>query len=118
MLAPGYKADIVFVDLGAINWIPHNWTVNQLVHTEDATSVRHVMIGGSFVVRDRKLLTLDLAKLAREAEAARERLEDLNAEWRGLFEKLAPVVASFCPGLAAQPYHINRYVCDEVSEAR
>ena len=114
VLAPGYKADIVFVDLGAINWIPHNWTVNQLVHVEDATSVRHVMIGGSFVVRDRQLLTLDLAKLAVEAEAARERLENLNAEWRSLFEKLAPVVASFCPGLAAQPYHINRYVCDEV----
>jgi len=72
------------------------------------------MIGGSFVVRDRKLLTLDMAKLARDAEAARERLEDLNAEWRGLFERLAPVVASFCPGLVAQPYHINRYVCDEV----
>ena len=34
-IAPGYKADIVFLDLGTINWIPHNWTVNQLVHTED-----------------------------------------------------------------------------------
>jgi hypothetical protein len=40
--APGQKADIVFVNLGAINWIPHNWTVNQIVHGEDATSVRHV----------------------------------------------------------------------------
>ncbi|WP_204308278.1 hypothetical protein, partial [Klebsiella oxytoca] len=46
------------------------------------------MIGGSFVVRDGRLLTLDLAKLAREAEAARERLEVLNGEWRGLFERL------------------------------
>jgi guanine deaminase len=113
-LAPGYKADIVFVDLGAINWIPHNWTVNQLVHTEDSTSVKHVMIGGSFVVRDRRLLTLDMAKLAVEAEAARERLEDINTEWRDLFDRLQPVVSSFCPGLAAQPYQINRYLCDEV----
>jgi hypothetical protein len=32
----------VFVNLGAINWIAHNWTVNQLVHGEDATSARHV----------------------------------------------------------------------------
>ncbi|MGM4891502.1 amidohydrolase family protein [Tardiphaga sp. 839_C3_N1_4] len=112
VLAPGYKADIVFVDLGAINWIPHNWTVNQLVHTEDSTSVRHVMIGGTFVVRDGKLLTLDLAKLAREAEAARERLEDVNSEWRDLFERLQPVVSSFCPGLAARSYQINRYLCE------
>ena len=114
LLAPGYKADIVFVDLGAINWIPHNWTVNQLVHVEDATSVRHVMIGGTFVVRDGRLLTLDMAKLAREAEAARDRLENLNAEWRDLFVRLEPVVSSFCPGLAARPYQINRYLCDEI----
>jgi guanine deaminase len=72
------------------------------------------MIGGTFVVRDGRLLTLDMAKLAREAEAARDRLENLNAEWRELFVRLEPVVASFCPGLAARPYRINRYLCDEI----
>ncbi|MBX6372983.1 MAG: amidohydrolase [Acetobacteraceae bacterium] len=111
-IAPGMKADIVFLDLNSVNWIPHNWTVNQLVHAEDGLSVRHVMIGGRFVVRDRRLLTLDLAKLAREAEAARERLEALNAGMHELFTKLEPVVASFCPALAAQPYHVRRYLCD------
>jgi guanine deaminase len=64
------------------------------------------------VVRDGRLLTLDLAKLAVEAEAARERLEALNAEWRDLYQRLEPVVASFCPALAAQPYHLRRYLCD------
>ena len=97
-IAPGMKADIVFLDLSAITWIPHNWSVNQLVHAEDGTSVRHVMIGGRFVVRDGRLLTLDLAKLAVEAEAARERLEALNAEWKDLYERLEPVVASLLPG--------------------
>jgi guanine deaminase len=111
-IAPGMKADIVFLDLASINWIPHNWSVNQMVHTEDGTGVRHVMIGGRFVVRDRRLLTLDLAKLAIEAEAARERLEALNAEWKDLFDRLEPVVASFCPAFAAQPYHLRRYLCD------
>lgn len=111
-IAPGMKADIVFLDLESVNWIPHNWTVNQMVHAEDGTSVRHVMIGGGFVVRDRRLLTLDLGKLAREAEAARERLEALNAGTRELFAKLEPVVASFCPALAAQPYHVRQYLCD------
>jgi guanine deaminase len=111
-VAPGMKADIVFVDLSAITWIPHNWSVNQLVHAEDGTSVRHVMVGGRFVVRDGRLLTLDLRKLAAEAEAARERLEALNAEWKGLYERLEPAVASFCPALAARPYHVRRYLCD------
>jgi 5-methylthioadenosine/S-adenosylhomocysteine deaminase len=111
-IAPGMKADIVFLDLSAITWIPHNWSVNQLVHAEDGTSVRHVMVGGRFLVRDGRLLTLDVAKLAVEAEAARERLEALNAEWKGLYERLEPVVASFCPALAARPYHLRRYLCD------
>jgi guanine deaminase len=111
-IAPGMKADIVFLDLQAINWIPHQWTVNQMVHVEDGSSLRHVMIGGRFVVKDRQLLTVDLAKLAREAEAALERLDALNAERKGLFEQLAPVVASFCPAFATQPYHLRRYLCD------
>ncbi len=108
----GAKADLVFLDLHAINWIPHNWTVNQIVHAEDATAVRHVMIGGRLVVRDRTLTRVDLPRLAREAEAARERLEQANAQVKALVEKLSVVVGSFCPGLAASPYHVRRYLCD------
>jgi guanine deaminase len=86
--------------------------VNQIVHAEDATGVRHVMIGGDFVLFDRKHTRIDIAKLASEAEAARARLEEGSRSMHALYEKLSPVVASFCPGLAAQPYHLNRYMCD------
>ena len=106
----GAPADLVFLDLHALNWIPHNWTVNQIVHVEDGTAVRHVMVAGTMIVQDGKLTTVDLPKLAREAEAARERLEAATAEVKHLTEKLAVVVASHCPGLAAAPYHIQRYV--------
>jgi 5-methylthioadenosine/S-adenosylhomocysteine deaminase len=106
----GAKADLVFLDLHAINWIPHNRTVNQLVHAEDSTAVRHVMIGGRLVVRDRILTTVDLPRLAREAEAARDRLESANAQVRALADKLSVVVGSFCPGLAAEPYPVRRYL--------
>jgi len=111
-IAPGMKADIVFLDLHSLSWIPHNWTVNQIVHAEDATGVKHVMIGGDFVYRDRRHTRIDIPKLAAEAEAARERLEGATIHLRDLYERLAPVVSSFCPGLAAQPYHLNRYMCD------
>jgi 5-methylthioadenosine/S-adenosylhomocysteine deaminase len=102
----------VFLDLHVINWIPHNWTVNQLVHAEDSTSVRHVMIGGRQVVRDRMLTTVDLPRLAREAEAARDRLDAANAQVKALTEQLSVVVGNFCPGLAAAPYHVRRYVAE------
>lgn len=111
-IAPGMKADIVFLDLNSLSWIPHNWTVNQIVHAEDATGVRHVMIGGGFVYYDRRHTQLDIVKLAAQAETARARLEEASAAMRHLYDKLEPVVSSFCPGLAAQPYHLNRYLCD------
>jgi guanine deaminase len=109
-LAPGYKADVVFLDLAHPNWIPLNDPTNQLVHTEDGGAVRHVMIGGRLVVEDRRLTTVDVGALAREAEAARARLARLNAPLRALYERLAPVVGRYCPGLAHMPYHIDRYV--------
>ena len=109
-IARGYKADLVFVDLGHINWLPHNRSVNQLVHVEDATAVESVMIGGRMVVEGRRLTTLDIGRLAREAEAARERLDAANAEKRALAAKLEPAVARFCVGLAKTPYHVERYV--------
>jgi guanine deaminase len=108
-LAPGYKADIAFLDLEHINWIPLNDATNALVHTEDGSAVHSVMVGGRMVVENRRLLNVDLAKLARDAESARERLEKLNRENKTLYERLEPIVGSFCPGLAKTPYHINRY---------
>ena len=108
-IAPGYKADIVFLDLHHVNWIPMNDPVNQLVHTEDGTGVHSVMIGGRMVVEDRKLLTVDLPKLAAQAAASQARRAPLTAEGRKLYEKLETVVGTFCSGLAKAPLHIHRY---------
>ncbi len=108
-LAPGYKADIVMLDLDHPNWLPLNDPVNQLVHTEDGTAVASVMIGGRLVVDNRRLATGDLDRLRRRVEAARDRLAAANADNRRLYDALEPVVDSHCPGLARAPYHIDRY---------
>ena len=54
-IAPGYKADIVMLDLDHPNWLPLNDPVNQLVHTEDGTAVASVMIGGRLVFDNRRV---------------------------------------------------------------
>ena len=108
-IAPGCKADIVFLDLAAVNWLPLNDATNQLVHTEDGTSVHSVMVGGRMVVQDRKLVGVDMAALATKVEASRARLAKANAENKKLFERLERVVSRFCPGLARMPYHIDHY---------
>jgi 5-methylthioadenosine/S-adenosylhomocysteine deaminase len=108
-LAPGYKADIVMLDLDHPNWLPLNDPVNQLVHTEDGTAVASVMIGGRLIVDNRKLLTVDLDRLRDRIATARRRLAVANADNRRLYEALEPVVGSYCPGLALAPYHVHRY---------
>ena len=108
-IAPGCKADIVMLDLDHPNWLPLNDPVNQLVHAEDGSAVDKVMIAGRLVVDGRRLLGVDLARLAARADAARERLAAANLDNRRLYEALEPVVGSHCPGLARAPYHIDRY---------
>lgn len=108
-LEKGYKADIVFLDLGTINWIPLNDPTNALVHTEDGTGVDSVMIGGRMVVEHGRITTVDMAALAREAESARRRLARLNRGNKQLFSRLEKIVGTFCPGLARTPLHIDRF---------
>ena len=79
-IAPGYEADIVFLDLCPINWIPINDPTNQLMQIEDGTSVHSTMAGGDLKVRERKLTNMLLASLAKDVEAARARLEAVNRE--------------------------------------
>jgi 5-methylthioadenosine/S-adenosylhomocysteine deaminase len=108
-IASGYKADVVFLDSRHINMIPLNNITNSLVHAEDGAAVDSVMVGGRMVVRNHKLLNVDMEKLAHEAENAVERLDKLNHANHQLYCELEPLVGSFCPGLAAEPFHVHRY---------
>src|SRR5271170_3566834 len=108
-IMPGYKADLVLLDLDHPNWLPFNDPVNQLVHCEDGTAVHSVMVGGRMVVENHRILTVHLDRLRDRAAASRDRLAALNADNRALYEALEPVVGSHCPGLARMPYHVHRY---------
>jgi 5-methylthioadenosine/S-adenosylhomocysteine deaminase len=108
-IAPGYKADLVLLDLDHPNWLPLNDPVNQLVHCEDGTAVHSVMVGGRMVVENHRILTVDLDRLRDRAAASRDRLAAANADNRALYQALEPVVGSHCPGLARMPYHVHRY---------
>jgi 5-methylthioadenosine/S-adenosylhomocysteine deaminase len=95
----GWKADLVFLDLDALHYVPMNDLVQQIVFGEDGTGVEHVMQGGRFIVRDRKVLNADVAKLKGQAEEAVARLSAANAEAKALADKLLPYVGRFCAGV-------------------
>lgn len=114
-IAVGYEADIVFLDLDNLNWIPLNDPTNQAVNAEDGTAVDSVMIGGRMVYANRRFPGIDMAALRHRAQNAAERLRGANAEMRAFAAKLEPVVACFCGALAREPHHVHRYAGGEVS---
>ncbi|WP_158808652.1 amidohydrolase family protein [Beijerinckia sp. L45] len=67
-IAPGYSADLVFIDLDDPSWLPLNSAVRQLVYGETGRAVRHVMVQGELVVRDRRLIRFDPQTLRDDAE--------------------------------------------------
>ncbi|MGQ0656173.1 MAG: amidohydrolase family protein [Betaproteobacteria bacterium] len=97
----GYKADLVFLDLGSVNYTPLNDAVNQLVFCEDGTGVHSVMVGGRMILEAGRFTTIDFPRIAERAATAVERLREANRPTRELAEKLEPYVAQYCSGLAA-----------------
>jgi 5-methylthioadenosine/S-adenosylhomocysteine deaminase len=108
-LAPGYKADVVFLDLTSINYVPLNEPLLHVVFCEDGTGIDRVMIGGKMVVQDGRVVGVDMAKLARAAADATARLAEVNANARAFAQALEPVVLDYCVGLARQPYPVHRW---------
>ena len=112
-IAPGYKADLVFLDLDHVNLVPLNSAVNQLVNTEDGAAVRDVMVGARFVLRDRELPGLDWPRIAARAREAAARLTAANAGTRQVAESLAPVINHFCVGLGRCAHDLPRKLMAE-----
>jgi guanine deaminase len=108
-IAPGYAADIVFLDLDAPTLIPLNEPTTQIVLGEDGTSVADVMVGGRYVVRQRRLLTIDLPALATRAASLRADMNARSVGSRQRYDAVVPILNDFCPALARTDWHINRW---------
>ena len=107
-LAPGYKADIVFLDLGHPNLIPLNDPTAQLVHSESGAAVDSVMIGGRMVLDHGSFPGIDVAALRGKVAARLVELREKTRELKDLAHRLEDIVGRFCIGLAREPYHIEQ----------
>ena len=108
-IEPGYKADVVLLDLTSINYVPLNDPLLNLVFCEDGTGVDRVMVGGRTLVEGGKVLAADMPKLAAEAAEAIARLRQANVAAREFAQALEPVVLDYCVGLAREPYRVQRW---------
>ena len=114
-IAPGFAADIVFLDLNDIAYVPLNDPVNQIVYADDGGSVHSVMVGGKIVYDNRCFTGFDEAKLRHDVENAMERLNRVTAERKELVQALEPLVADHCVCFSARPHHAHRFVEPETA---
>jgi 5-methylthioadenosine/S-adenosylhomocysteine deaminase len=72
-LEPGKRADLIVVDTNCVHAVPRFETTGEnvysrLVYSTKSTDVRHVMVNGRVLMRDRRLLTVDEEAILDEAE--------------------------------------------------
>ena len=93
-LEPGKRADLILVDTTAPHNSPRfrrdrNNAYSQLVYASKSTDVTDVMVNGRWLMRDRRLLTLDEAELVAEARGIAARIDTfLIAREQSVLSKL------------------------------
>lgn len=92
----GYAADILFLDLAHITYVPLNDVMRQIVFGESGAALAGVMINGRKILWEGKMQTIDETALRARVEEANERLIRSNADARALSEKLEDYVGAFC----------------------
>ena len=110
-LRPGAKADMVFLDLRNINYVPFNIPTVQVVNAEDGTAIDSVMIGGRMVLDHGTITTIDEKKLFADAQRAVERLLGPEADdIHDMVLRMEEIVGPFCLDILQQDYHVHRHL--------
>ncbi|WP_369397385.1 amidohydrolase family protein [Syntrophomonas palmitatica] len=73
-LRPGMKADLVLMNLNAAHMIPRYDIVANIVYAAQASDMETVIIDGTIVMEDRRILTFDETEVLEQAKKAAARL--------------------------------------------
>ncbi len=107
-IVPGYRADIVFLDLSHINYVPLNNAAMQIVNAESGGAVDSVMIDGRMVLEDGRMTTIDEKKLRADVEEAVSRLNEANAQNHAFARSIENYVGAFCVAHSRADFHVHR----------
>jgi 5-methylthioadenosine/S-adenosylhomocysteine deaminase len=88
-LTAGKKADLILVEADQPHLAPLQDPVGVLVYNASGRDVSHVMVGGEFLVEERRLTRVDAGELVAEAQTLAESI------WGRSAPKLALATASF-----------------------
>ena len=95
-IAPGWAADLLFLDRDQSHYVPLRRPTEQVVLAETGAGLREVMIAGRTVLAGGRIKTLDERALNARAHAAAARLAEASEDVRLVNEAAARVVRGFC----------------------
>jgi len=73
-LAIGKKADVLVVDTLRPHLVPAGRIVSALIHNGQPGDIESVMVDGQFVMRNRKVLTMDEERIVADADKVGRRI--------------------------------------------
>ncbi|MCX5797944.1 MAG: amidohydrolase [Elusimicrobia bacterium] len=74
VIAPGRRADLALFDTDQAHWVPRHDLGASVVYASHPGDITHVMCDGRWLMKDRRLVTLDEERIRREAETRALRL--------------------------------------------
>jgi 5-methylthioadenosine/S-adenosylhomocysteine deaminase len=107
---PGFKADLVILDLADPAYVPFNSAVRQLVYAESGRSIETVIVNGRVVVRDRHVVSVDEPALHQELRALMPAVREDFERFRRSYESVRPYLDEVHRRSWATPLGVHRFV--------
>ncbi len=86
-LEPGKQADVICIDIDRPTLTPSATVTSSLVYSHDRDAVRHVYVGGVELLRDGRLISLDVAAVVDLVEREARRVLSAPGVGRGFAER-------------------------------
>lgn len=74
IITPGYRADLIVLDMGAPYWQPMHNPLNNLIYSSSGTDVILTMIDGQVVYQEGNYPTIDMEQVNYEVHASKQRI--------------------------------------------
>lgn len=79
-IVPGKRADIILLDINKVHNSPNfqrdpNGIYSQIIYAAKSTDITHMMVNGQWLMRERKLLTLDEDQLMAQAQSYAQKID-------------------------------------------
>lgn len=109
-LEPGKRADLVIYSLDTLAFTPRNLLQNQLLYSENGSSIEYVLVDGRILVDHGELTTIDEAALRGEFTARGAQIRDWQDELDELNSAFTPGFTQMYEQAQAREVGINRFL--------